>query len=178
MKPGLQRLLKDLSRAVDALAYAHVGEFLPLRDMDAVLRGGKAEQPPCAHSIASPPQPRRRVALAAERALDIPTLRYAFDVCLRLDADLELFIGPDVAEVEERIEEVRQDRALNTRVVRLGESFIGDLARYAWTRSGLVFVVTAAEEGLAERILTPSATHPSVAGQVPVVVVSEGRDAA
>ena len=178
MKPNMQRLWKQLTQAANALAYADAGEFMPLDEKKAVLGVTPAEPPPQVTRPSPTVEPRRRVALAAEKGLGAATLRYALDVCARLDADLEVLAGPGVAELSQRIDLVRQGRDVNYHVLRLGKDFLADVTRYAWNTPSLLFVVTGAGDGLAERATNPDAGRLGIPSQVPWVVVAEGRNAA
>lgn len=178
MKPSLQRLWKQLTQAADALAYADAGEFMSLDEKKATLGVKPTEPTPHPRRPSPVLEPRRRVALTAERALGPATLRYALDVCDRLDADLEVLAGPGVPDLSRRIDLALQGRDVTFRVLRLGEDFLADVTRYARNAPSLLFVITGAGDGLAERVANPQGRRAGIPSQVPWVVVADGRHAA
>ncbi len=176
MKPNMHSLWKQITRAADALAYADAGELLPLTEKEAVL--GVPPPPPPVPRPEGPKARRQRVALVAEKGIGVAALRYALDVCERLDADLEVLTAGALPDVGRRVELVRQHRDVSYRVVRFGEHFLTQVARYAWNTGGLLFLVATAEDGLAERVASRGNGTLNVPSSVPWVLVTESRNAA
>ena len=176
MKPKLNRVMQQIARAGDALRFADAGEFLPFEDKTAVLGIAPARVQPrrAAHTVT--PQSRRKVALVVETRLGKKSLGYALNVCERMDADLEVLIGPRgprASIVQQHIAAARGERRLAFRLRRLGPDILVEVARYAWTTGSLLFVVTAAGEGLAERFMDRGDGRIGIPREVPWVVVTD-----
>lgn len=167
-------LLADLERAMNGLAYAHLGEYLPHEEKKAVL-GAPAALP--AGEVRSQAQPRRRVALAVQGQVRPGALRYARNACARMDADLDVLTdladgGLHAAMDAQRAGLAQTGRQLE--IVRLGRDIFKDIVAYARARSGLLFVVVSAEDAFADRVI--AGTGDSRRLDVPWVVVT-GADA-
>ena len=176
MKRNLRNLMNQLSQAADALRFADAGEMLPLDDKTSLL--GVARPAPRPAPPRTPAPSKRRIALVAERQFAPGALEYALNVCERLEADLEVLAGPELKGAEKAVESARKGRPLHWHLERLGEDFLSDVASYAWTSHGLLFVVTAAGDRLAERVADRDGGRLGVPSQVPWVVVTGERNAA
>lgn len=177
MQAKLQRLLKQLTQAADALRYADSPEFLSLPDKASVLGAlpaavGSPVRPATATAAAA-----RRLALVAERHLDPATLNYAVNACERLDADLVVLAGAGMKGVSETVARAAAGHRLRFQVRQIGRDFLGDVSRYAWTAAGLLFVVASAADGLAERVANGDGGRLGIPSEVPWVVVTGERAA-
>jgi hypothetical protein len=148
-------LLADLERAMNGLAYAHLGEYLPDEDKKAIL--GVPDVLPAGEPRS---QARRRVALAVQGQVRPGALRYAHNACARMDADLDVLT--DLAEgglheamdaQREGLSEALTEAGHRLEIVRLGRDILKDIAAYARARSGLLFVVVSAEDPFADRVI-------------------------
>jgi hypothetical protein len=165
-------LLADLERAMNGLAYAHLGEYLPYEDKKAIL--GVPDVLPAAEARA---RARRRVALAVQGQVRPGALRYARNACARMDADLDLLT--DLAEgglheamdaQPEGLAQSLTDAGHRLEIVRLGRDILKDIVAYARARSGLLFVVVSAEDPFADRVISGIGDSRSL--DVPWVVVA------
>ncbi len=169
-------LLADLERAMNGLAYAHLGEYLPHEDKKAVL--GVPDALPKAEIRA---QGRRRVALAVQGQVRPGALRYAHNACARMDADLDVLTDLAEGGLQEAMDAQREGLAQNLdeaghrlEIVRTGRDILKDIAAYARARSGLLFVVVSAEDPFADRVIAGIGDSRGL--DVPWVVVA-GADA-
>lgn len=169
-------LLADLERAMNGLAYANLGEYLPHEDKKAVL--GVADALPAAELRA---KARRRVALAVQGQVRPGALRYAHNACARMDADLDVLTDLAEGGLQEAMDAQREGLAQTLteaghrlEVVRLGRDLIKDIIAYARARSGLLFVVVSADDPFADRVIAGSGDSGGL--DVPWVVVA-GPDA-
>ena len=169
-------LLADLERAMNGLAYAHLGEYLPHEDKKAVL--GVPDAVPAGKDRA---QARRRVALAVQGQVRPGALRYARNACARMDADLDVLTDLAEGGLHEAMDAQREGLAQNLteaghrlEIVRMGRDILKDIAAYARARSGLLFVVVSAEDPFADRVIAGIGDSRGL--DVPWVVVA-GADA-
>jgi hypothetical protein len=169
-------LLADLERAMNGLAYAHLGEYLPHEDKKAVL--GVPDASPAGKARA---QARRRVALAVQGQVRPGALRYAHNACARMDADLDVLtdlaeggLHEAMAAQREGLSETLTEAGHRLEIVRLGRDILKDIVAYARARSGLLFVVVSAEDPFADRVIAGIGDSRRL--DVPWVVVA-GADA-
>jgi hypothetical protein len=152
-------LLADLERAMNGLAYAHLGEYLPHEDKKAIL--GVPDARPAGEARS---QARRRVALAVQGQVRPGALRYAHNACARMDADLDVLT--DLAEggfheamdaqregLAPTLSESLSEAGHRLEIVRLGRDILKVIVTYARARSGLLFVVVSAEDPFADRVI-------------------------
>jgi hypothetical protein len=171
-------LFADLECAMNGLASAHLGDYLPDRDKKAAL--GVAE--PIRISVSLTPEAqsaheaRRRVALAVQGRVELKALHYARNACERMDADLDVLTDLPEGGLRADIEPQRADLAQaghRLEVVRLGRDILAGILDYARARRGLLFVVVSAEDAVAERLLARSSDSRHL--DVPWVVVTGGE---
>jgi len=178
MKSNLKRLFQQFAQAADALRFADAGEFLPIERKTALLGACPAPQPPRAPQGQTAARPARRIVLVAERRLSRAALRYAVNVCERFGADLDVLVGPELENIQEPVDRALEERGLHGRIHRLGADFLNEVASYAWTTSGLLFVVASQADGLAERVADRDGGKLGIPSQVPWVVVGDELAAA
>jgi len=179
MKPTLQNLVKQLAKAGDALRFADAAEFLPLEQKSQLLGIAAATSEPRPQPAAgTQPVRKRKVALAAEAQISPGALGYALSICARLDADLEILLGRTAIDVPAIIRQAKGDTEVHYQIRQLGSNFLQEVTNYAWTTKNLLFVVTDAIEGLAERVAKHDGGRLNLPGQVPWVVVAGERVAA
>jgi hypothetical protein len=150
-----RNLFADLRRALDGLAYANVGEYLPLRDKEALLGAADPTRSAAPAAVRSA-QPQRRVALAVQGQVQPGALRYARNACERLDADLDILTSLPEGGLRAVIDPERHSLAEAGRrveIIRLGRDILRGVVHYARSRSGLLFVVVSAEDAFAERVI-------------------------
>lgn len=165
-------LLTDLSRALDGLAYADLGEYLPLQDKERVL-GAKGLYRPANVSFEKPAPHYRRIALAVQQRVQPGALHYAHNACERLGADLDILTNLAEGGLRPSLDPERESLARSghrLEVVRLGRDILRGVVHYARARAGLLFVVVSAEDGFAERVV--SGFSESRGLDVPWVVVT------
>ncbi len=165
-------LLADLERAMNGLAYAHLGEYLPYEDKKAVL--GVPDARPAGEARH---QSRRRVALAVHGQVRPGALRYAHNACARMDADLDVLTDLAEGGLHAAMDAQREGLASaltaaghRLEIVRLGRDILKDIVAYARARSGLLFVVVSADDPFADRVV--AGTGDSRGLDVPWVVVA------
>jgi hypothetical protein len=148
-------LLADLERAMNGLAYAHLGEYLPYEEKKAIL--GVPDALPAAEARV---QSRRRVALAVQGQVRPAALRYARNACARMDADLDVLTDLAEGGLHEAMDAQPEVPAQSLaeaghrlEIVRLGRDILKDIVAYARARSGLLFVVVSAEDPCADRVI-------------------------
>ncbi len=169
-------LLADLNQAMQGLAYAHLGDYLPDHAKKAAL--GAAE--PVRLSIALPyedqpgtlPAAPRRVALAVQGEVRAGALRYARNACERMDADLDLVTDLSEGGIQAAIGPQVQPLVPGHRleIVRLGRDLLTGILDYARGRRGLLFLVVSADDAVAERLIAGSTDRRHL--DVPCVVVT------
>jgi hypothetical protein len=166
----------EARRAAGAFQYANSAEFMMQRDKEAVIKHGLGhEQQAAVRSAAalSAPAPQRRVALVAEQSLQPAALRYAVNVCERLSAQLELLAGPAVDAVEAAVSDACRQNRIPWRVIPVGADCLAELAEYAKTAKGLLFVVASAEDtAVAASVEQPRSRRQRFNGRVPLVLVA------
>ena len=165
-------LLADLERAMNGLAYAHLGEYLPHEDKKAVL-GLPDARPLGSLDVPSRADGRKRVALAVHGQVRPGALRYAHNACARMDADLDVLTDLAEGGLDEAMGAHREglgQAGHRTVIVRLGRDVLKDIVAYARARSGLLFVVVSAEDAFSDRVI--SGTRDSRHLDVPWVVVA------
>jgi hypothetical protein len=177
MKSRMKNFWDEARRAAGALQYANSAEFLMQRDKEAVLRhglGGELQTASrSAAAVMSAPAPQRRVALVAEQSLQPGALRYAVNVCERLSAQLELLAGPAVAAVEAAVSDACRENRIPWRVIPVGADCLAELAHYAKTAKGLLFVVASAEDAVvASSVEQRRGRRQRFSGRVPLVLVA------
>ena len=168
--------LASLGRAIDGLAYADLGEYLPQQEKEAILGVTAARLP------LTPPHPTvqscRRIALAVQGRLQAGALRYAHNACERLDADLDVLTDLPEAGLQAGIELARRslaERGHRVGIVRLGRDVLKGIVQYARERHGLLFVVVSADDAFADSVVTGHGGSRRV--DVPWVVVTAGGTA-
>ena len=146
------------------------------RDKEAVIRhslGGELQTASRSAATVSPPAPQRRVALVAEQSPQPSAPRYAFNVCERLSAQLELLAGPAVDAVEAAVSDVCRKNRIPWRVIPVGANCLAELAQYAKTAKGLLFVVASAEDAVvAASVEQRRGKVQHFSGSVPPVLVA------
>ncbi len=159
-KPPRRGLLADLSRAMDGLASAHLGDYLPDFEKRALL--GVAEPTCLAFQLPGPLGGRRgtprRVALAVQGCVQPGALRYAHQACERMDADLDMVTDRGDDGFRATVDPHRERLARGghcLEIVRLGQDLLTGILDYASARRGLLFVIVSAEDTLAQRALAP-----------------------
>lgn len=171
-------LLADLERAMNGLACAHLGDYLP----DEAKKAALGVAPPVRLSVSLCPaaqsahESRRRVALAVQGRIAPKALRYARNACDRMDADLDLLTDLAEGGLGSAVAPARADLARaghRLEIVGLGRDILSGILDYARARRGLLFVVVSAEDPVADRLLA-RATH-SRHLDVPWVVVAGGE---
>ncbi len=177
MKSRIKNFWDEARRAAEALQYANSAEFLMQRDKEAVLRHGlvgREQQAPNRSAAAvSAPAPQRRIALVAEQSLQPGALRYAVNVCERLSAQLELLAGPAVDAVEAAVADACRENRIPWRVIPLGADCLAELAQYAKTAKGLLFIVASAEDAaVAATVEQRRVRRQGFSGRVPLVLVA------
>jgi hypothetical protein len=171
------RLLSSLSRALDGLACADLGEYLPQREKEAIL-GVTGVRPPLKAPAPAPTRPARRVALAVQGRLQGGALRYAQNACERLDADLDVLTNLADDRLHAAVASARQDLepgGHRVEVVHLGGDVLKGIVHYARERHGLLFVVVSAADAFTDTVVAGHGTGRRL--DVPWVVVA-GADAA
>lgn len=176
MKSRMKNFWEEARRAAGALQYANSAEFLMQRDKEAVLRhglGGELQTASRSAAAVGAPAPQRRVALVAEQSLQPAALRYAVNVCERLSAQLELLAGPAVDAVEAAVSDACRENRIPWRVIPVGADCLAELARYAKTAKGLLFVVASAEDAVvASSVEQRRGGRQRFSGRVPLVLVA------
>ena len=132
------------------------------RDKEAVIRhslGGELQTASRSAATVSPPAPQCRVALVAEQSPQPSAPRYAFNVCERLSAQLELLAEPAVDAVEAAVSDVCRKNRIPWRVIPVGANCLAELAQYAKTAKGLLFVVASAEDAVVAAKFSTSAAE-------------------
>ncbi|MGD2075631.1 MAG: hypothetical protein PVI91_03275 [Gammaproteobacteria bacterium] len=176
MKPYFKGLMRDVSRAADALRYADTTKF-PLKRDRSTARQHRTHQPEGRFAQPSPTPrstgPRRIIALVAERRLQPGALRYALSVCERLSARLEVLTGPALPNVELQLSRACQERDVPWRVVPIGSSLEDEIPHYVKTVAGLLFLVTGAGDAVAERVVHDGGRSRRFSGDVALVIVAE-----
>jgi len=146
------------------------------RDKEAVIRhslGGELQTASRSAATVSPPAPQRRVALVAEQSLQPSALRYAVNVCERLSAQLELLAGPAVNAVEAAVSDACRKNRIPWPVIPVGANCLAELAQYAKTAKGLLFVVASAEDAVvAASVEQRRGKVQHFSGSVPPVLVA------
>lgn len=169
-------LLADLDQAMQGLAHAYLGDFLPDQAKRASL--GVIEPVrlavalPTGDRLAPPPVSRRRVALAVQGKVKSGALRYARNACERMDADLDVLTDLSDGQLQAAIAPQTQPLPAGHRleIVRLGRDLLAGILDYARGRRGLLFVVVSADDAVAERLIAGSTDRRHL--DVPWVVVT------
>lgn len=169
-------LLADLDQAMQGLAYAHLGDYLPDQAKKAAL--GAAEPVRLSISLPNGDQPGtlpgapRRVALAVQGEVRAGALRYARNACERMDADLDVLTDLSEGRIQAAIDPQAQPLPAGHRleIVRLGRDLLTGILDYARGRRGLLFVVVSADDAVAERLIARSTDRRHL--DVPWVVVT------
>lgn len=101
----------SLQRMLSALAYAHAGDYLSLRQKARVLssqspKAGQQERLPAPSPAETSPQ-HKRIALYLGSELPAETLEYVSQTCLRLECNLIVFTLQDAATCDALIAPLR-----------------------------------------------------------------------
>lgn len=176
MKGRMKNFWDQARRAAGALQYADSAEFLMQRDKETVIRhglGGELRTASRSAAAVHAPAPQRRVALVAEQSLQPSALGYAVNVCERLSAQLELLAGPAVNAVEGAVSDACREGRIPWRVTPVGVDCLAELAHYAKTAKGLLFVVASAEDAaVAASVEQRGGRRQHFSGRVPLVLVA------
>lgn len=189
MKRNTTSLTRALKSVLQGLNQAHHAELLsPERKLRALASGaaGAAQAvklPEPASGGRMPPGRPRRVVLAASPAVSRDAVRYAVDVCDRLQADLVVMSASEGtnadASIRRAIEAARLPGTSWTLMNCNGPDLLCCVRKYVAAHVDVMFVVTDEKDltgALGVSSSSAGRAQPARQVNVPWVVVSGGRD--
>lgn len=136
----MKTLARQLKQALDALAYADIGERAGRRERYAAL------YPDDTRAVPSEPAPMRQwIALGVGGSLSAPVMAYVIGACRRMRADL-LLIGEDGLRVRELLAEHLHDlHGIECRAEEVAAGSSAAVLRAMNLYRGLLFAVSAGD---------------------------------
>lgn len=180
MKKHKGSLAKDVRRAFNALAYAHLGEMLSDTTKREIVYGDATGRPKSVASVdvprMAPVVRRKRVALVIDGRVRPGALRYALSACSRLDADLEVLTNLPQSEIEQAIAHENTEAGQLCQVVPIGADLLTSITEHVRRHINTLFVVTSAADAIADKFVMARPYGKDM--QVPWLVVSDDLRAA
>lgn len=146
----MKSLIEDLKKALDALAYADLGELKPQDDKEQLLH----TLPPATalqQSAASRQSQRntRRVVLALGESLRPGAMKYAVNTCQRMKASLDVLCVSSQHAAEQALKPhlaMLRDAQVACRIVVERGPLAAAVARHTQSQAGTLLVVAGAED--------------------------------
>lgn len=159
MKKAFDTLKLELSRAMNALTFAHTGEMLPLTQKSRVLAGNsypKAIDNSMYEGSTSTvstdkERVRKRLVLALNSSIQPGVLRYAVDAAVRFDAQLDILSNFTQAQIKQEMGQILGDFADDWNLVSVSGDLMSAIAEYTNQHPEVMFIVTSDRDSLTER---------------------------
>lgn len=167
----MKRLADQIKQALDALAFADVGDPVGRRAKYAALNAKREEHAPLGHETAVG---RKLIALGVGASLPAEVMAYIVGACRRMQADL-LLIAEDASRVRDMIAPYLDDlRGIHCLTEAVPGASRRDVVRVLQQRSNILFAVTGAPDDPVRALVR--AKRGLLDSKTPVPVVMVGKE--
>lgn len=175
----MKKLTDDIKRALNALAYQHVADYLPMGDKKKIL--GKGDQNNRNHrgknQSVVPRQQVRKIAFLYDGQINNATLEFAIDAVKRQgqSAQLDLLLyGKQNQDQLELQQKWIHDAGVEFQQIELCSPILDSIINYTTNQGALISLVSHPDDPVARKLIEQVLPLGRNSLYVPIILVGEG----